>query len=342
MVGEQLQLGSLAISPAVIQAPMAGFTNLVFRRIVREYGGAGLMFTEMVNATGFAWLEDRRQAPERLLGVVEEPRPLGVQIWENDPQVLARVGRTLAQDYGVSVVDINFGCPVPDVAVKAQSGSYLLRDPQRVGRIVERVVRACEPVPVTAKIRLGWHAEEITAIPVAKAAESAGAKAVTVHGRTAQQFFKGAADWDRIAEIKAHLKHAALIGNGDLDSPEKVVDAFARYGVDGVMIGRAALGRPWLFHRIRCALMGLPIPADPSAEEERHCLVRHYEQLVDQFGASKGTVLVRKYACRYAHGRPGAREFRKHVAHVQSADEFREVVARYFPLADVPPVADRL
>ncbi len=153
-----LSIGSLRICPPVIQAPMAGFTNLAFRRVVRGYGGAGLQFTEMVNAKGFSWMDQHGELPDRLWGVAEEPRPLGVQIWDNDPATLATVGRRLVESFGISVVDINFGCPVRQVTEKAHSGSYLLQDPARVGTIVERVVQACDPVPVTAKIRLGRRA----------------------------------------------------------------------------------------------------------------------------------------------------------------------------------------
>ena len=173
-------------------------------------------------------------------------------------------GARLANEYKVSVVDINFGCPVKDVARTAHSGSYLLCDPERVGQIVERVVKACHPTPVTAKIRLGCTRNNITAIEIATTIESAGAAALTVHGRTAQDFFKGKADWDRIAEIKPHLKRMPLIGNGDLASPQAVVHAFERYGVDGVMIARAALGKPWLFSQCAAALRGEPIPPDPT------------------------------------------------------------------------------
>jgi len=327
----QLSIGPLTVSPPVLQAPMAGFTNLAFRRVVRNYGGAGLQFTEMVNATGFSWLDEHGELPDRLWGVAEEPRPLGVQIWDNDPETLARVGRRLVEEFQVSVVDINFGCPVRQVVEKAHSGSYLLQDPARVGRIVQRVVRACEPVPVTAKIRLGRSRDQITANEVARVVESAGAAALTVHGRTAEDFFKGTADWPRIAEIKAHLKRIPLIGNGDLDSAEKVVDVLRRYEIDGVMIGRAALGRPWLFQQIAAALAGHCIPPDPTPSEQLACLLKHYDLIVDRFGVEKGTMLMRKYACRYAQGRRGARHFRTHAACVRTPDEFHRVVAEFFP-----------
>jgi tRNA-dihydrouridine synthase B len=291
-----------------------------------------LLATEMVSARGFAWL-DAHQAehPDRLWGVADEPRPLAVQIWDNDPQVLAQVGARLAHEYHVSVVDINFGCPVKQVTEKAHSGSYLLRNPDRVGAIVERVVAACAPTPVTAKIRLGCTPQTANAIAVAQVVEAAGAAALTVHGRTAQDFFRGQADWDRIAEIKPHLRRMPLIGNGDLDSPEKVVAAFRRYAVDGVMIARAALGRPWLFRQIRAALRGEPRPPDPTLDEQRAVLVRHFRLVTDRFGVDKGLVLMRKYACCYALGRRGARQFRAHAAQAATADEFCEIVERYFP-----------
>ena len=269
--------------------------------------------------------------PDRLWGVQDEPRPLGTQIWDNDPATLARVGQRLVEQYRVSVVDINFGCPVRQVTEKAHSGSYLLRDPDRMGLIIERVVQACKPTPVTAKIRIGWHPNQINAVQIAKVVESAGAAALTVHGRTAKDFFRGSADWDRIAEIKPHLKQMPLIGNGDLDSARKVVEAFQRYGVDGVMIGRAALGRPWLFAQVQAALAGTAIPDDPNGHDQRACLLRHYDLVVDRFGPEKGTMLMRKYACCYAQGRHGARQFRSHAALVRTPTEFHQIVDEYFP-----------
>ncbi|MCH7726746.1 MAG: tRNA-dihydrouridine synthase, partial [Planctomycetes bacterium] len=299
---------------------------------VREYGGAGLQATEMVNARGFVWMDEKKaEHPDRLWGVREESRPLAVQIWDNDPDMLAQVGERLARDYAVSVVDINFGCPVKQVTEKAHSGSYLLRHPDRVGKIIERVVAACAPTPVTAKIRLGCTHDSINAIEVAQVVESAGAAALTVHGRTAQDFFKGSADWERIAAIKLHLRRIPLIGNGDLDSAEKVVEAFRRYNVDGVMIARACLGRPWLFQQAAAALRGEPVPPDPTLAQQRDCMLRHYDLVVKRFGIEKGTKLMRKYACCYAQGKPGARQFRTHVAKVTSPKEFHDVVGRFFP-----------
>ena len=329
---EPLRIGALAVDPPILQAPMAGFTNYAFRQIVREFGGVGLQATEMVSARGFVWMDEHEaEHPDRLWGVRDEPRPLAVQIWDNDPEALAKVGARLAHEYRVSLVDINFGCPVKQVTEKAHSGSYLLRDPQRMGLLIERVVQACRPTPVTAKIRLGCTRKRINAIEVAQVVEAAGAAALTVHGRTAEDFFKGCADWDQIAAIKPHLERIPLIGNGDLDSAESVVQAFRRYDVDGVMIARASLGRPWLFAQAAAALRGDPIPAEPTSAEQKDCLLRHYQLVVQRFGVQKGTMLMRKFACCYAQGRPGARIFRTQVAKVSSPHEFQQIVEQYFP-----------
>ncbi len=325
-------IGDLKVDPPILQAPMAGFTNYPFRQIVREFGGAGLLATEMVNAKGFVWLDEQLAThPDRLWGVADEPRPLAVQIWDNDPETLAKVGARLAGEYGVSVVDINFGCPVRQVTQRAHSGSYLLSQPDRMGQIIERVVAACRPTPVTAKIRLGCTPDRINAIEIAQVVEGAGASALTVHGRTAADMFKGEADWDRISAIKPYLRRIPLIGNGDLDSPAKVVAAFKRYDVDGAMIARASLTKPWLFAHSAAALRGEPIPPEPSLAEQRKLMLHHYRLVCDRFGSEKGTVLMRKYACCYAQGRRGARDFRKHVAKVTTQDEFDGVVERYFP-----------
>lgn len=327
-----LKIGPVTIDPPVLQAPMAGFTNYAFRQIVRDYGGAGLLATEMVSARSFSWLSDHQaEHPDRLWGVEDEPRPLAVQMWDNDPETLARVGHLLATQFRVTIVDLNFGCPVRQVTERAHSGSYLLNDPKRVGAIVERVAQACAPTPVTAKIRLGCTRDSITARDVVQAIEGAGGAAVTVHGRTAQDFFKGNADWDQIASLKTHLKKIPLIGNGDLDRPEMVVAAFERYGVDGVMIARACLGRPWLFRQAAAALAGEPIPADPTLYEQQQCLKQHFAKVLERFGETKGTILMRKYACCYAQGRRGAREFRRAVSKAATAEALWDLFEHQFP-----------
>jgi tRNA-dihydrouridine synthase B len=325
-------IGSVKVDPPILQAPMAGFTNFAFRQVVREYGGVGLQATEMISARSFVWMDEHvAEHPDRLWGVAEEARPLAVQIWDNDAETMAKVGQRLVEQYQVSVVDINFGCPVRQVTEKAHSGSYLLKEPQRMHRIIRRLVGACAPTPVTAKIRLGCTRKQLVHREVAHVVEEAGAAALTVHGRVAEDYFRGSADWDRIAEIKSHLKNIPLIGNGDLDSPAKVVTAFQKYQVDGVMIARACLGRPWLFRQAAAALRGQPIPPDPTLDEQRECMLKHYQLVVQRFGAQKGTMLMRKYACCYAQAKPGARHFRTHIARVSTPEEFYSVVESYFP-----------
>jgi len=326
-----LAIGPVVIDPPVLQAPMAGFTNYAYRQIIRQFGGVGLPATEMVSARGFLQVEARNDNfPDRLWGVLDEPRPLAVQIWDNNPENLARVGARLAHEFRVSVIDINFGCPAKEIT-RAQSGSYLLRDPQLIGNIVSSVVEACRPVPVTAKIRLGLTRDAVNAADVAQAVEDAGGAALTVHGRTVQDLFRGRADWDAIAHVKPYLRKIPLIGNGDLATAAAVVAEFRRYDLDGVMIGRAALHRPWLFREVHAALTNQPIPPEPTLEEQRQLLLAHYEAIVAHFGERKGTVLMRKYACCYAQGRPHARQFRAQVAQVATRAEFLAVVELHFP-----------
>jgi len=330
-----LRIGPVLVDPPVFQAPMAGYTDYAYRQIVRGFGGVGLTCTEMVGARGLCEAGTRgKRLPERLWGVKDEARPLAVQIWDNDPDTLAAVGRRLVRELGISVVDVNFGCPVRDVAEKARSGSYLLRYPDRVGEIVARVVEACRPVPVTAKVRLGPDREHLTAVDVAQAVEGAGGAAVTVHGRTAAQRFAGTADWEQIGRIKPHLRRIPLVGNGDLRTADDVVEAFRRWGVDGVMIGRAGLGRPWLFGQAAAALAGRPVAPEPPLDEQRRIMLSHYRMIVEHFGTQKGTVRMRRHACCYAHGRPGARQFRARASRAATPEEFFAVVERWFPRAD--------
>jgi len=329
---EAVRIGPLVVDPPVFSAPMAGFTDHAWRQIVREFGGVGLLATEMVSAEGFFHqVGGMKGCVERLWGVKAEARPLAVQMWDNDPGTLAWACRKLAFEYQVSVVDLNFGCPVRKVSEKAESGSYLLRFPAKVNEIVARVVKACAPVPVTAKIRLGCAWDNPTAKEVARAVEDAGAAALTVHGRVAADFFSGRANWEKIGEVKAALREIPLIGNGDLNSPAAVLNAFRLYPVDGVMIGRAALGRPWLFQQVARALKGEPAMAEPGLAEQARLLLRHQRLIVERYGEETGNVLMRKFACCYAQGRPGARAFRARASHCRTNPEFEQIVRELFP-----------
>jgi tRNA-dihydrouridine synthase B len=327
-----LAIGNVVVDPPILQAPMAGYTNYAYRQVVREFGGAGLLATEMIAARSAIWLETNRgEHPDRLWGVRDEPRPLAVQMWDNDPDNLAAVGRRLAKDFQVSVVDLNFGCPVRQVTEKAHSGSWLLRDPDRVGTIVSRVVEACDGVPVTAKIRLGCSDTCRTAIEVAQRIEEAGAACLTVHGRVAAQFFTGEADWDAIAAVKRSVSRLPVVGNGDIDSPETAVRRLRETGVDGVMIAREALARPWIFAQAAALLRGERPPPDPTLAEQREIVLHHYDLVCRRFGVEQGTLLMRKFACSYAQGLPGARDFRGKVSRVTSREEFLGVMETCFP-----------
>lgn len=333
-----LAIGPVVVDPPILQAPMAGYTNFAYRQVVREFGGAGLLATEMIAARSAMWLETNRgEHPDRLWGVRDEPRPLAVQMWDNDPENLAAVGRRLARDFRVSVVDLNFGCPVRQVTEKAHSGSWLLRDPDRVGTIVRRVVEACDGVPVTAKIRLGCSESCRTAVEVAQRIEEAGASCLTVHGRVAAQFFKGRADWEAIAHVKRSVSRIPVVGNGDIDSAETAVARLRDSGVDGVMIAREAVARPWIFAQAAALLRGETPPPDPTLAEQREIVLHHYDLVCRRFGVDRGTLLMRKFACSYAQGLPGAREFRGRVSRVTTQKEFLEVVREFFPSADAHP-----
>ncbi len=194
---------------------------------------------------------------------------------------------------------------------------------------------------MTAKIRLGACRDTINASDVAQAVEDAGGAALTVHGRTAADMFRGRADWDAIARVKPCLSRIPLIGNGDIATPQAIVEAFRRYDVDGVMIGRAALNRPWLFSQAQAALRGGPVPPDPGLAEQRELLIEHFHLLTEQFGPQQATVLMRKFACCYAASRPGARAFRAAMGKVATPAEFFAAVEHYFPREESEELPER-
>jgi tRNA-dihydrouridine synthase B len=325
-------IGPLVIDPPILSAPLAGFSTYAYRQMLRRLGGMGLIAAEMVSARSFVYRErEKGELPDQLWGVAHEPRPLAVQIWDNDPVKMAAVGRRLAVEFGVSVVDINFGCPVRDVAQKAESGSYLLRFPERIGEIVARVARACAPTPVTAKIRLGCTRATINAIDVAQAVEESGGAALTVHGRTAEDLFRGTADWHEIARIRPHLKKIPLIGNGDLKTPDDVLRAFETCGVDGVMIGRAGLARPWLFREAQAAIRGDPIPPSPLPAEQCELIREQFRLLIEQHGPQKACILMRSMAAPYTRGQAGAKNFRIRLAKVSTPEEFYALLENDYP-----------
>ena len=311
-------------------APMAGFTNIAHRELLRFLGGVDLIATEMVSARSFLELDKRNwEHPSRLWGVKEEARPLSVQIWDNDPETLSEFARRLTLDFQVSVVDLNFGCPAKQIAGRSAGGSYLLQFPERIGVIVQQVVRAAAPVPVTAKIRLGRTRDTINAVDVAQAVEAAGAAALTVHGRTAADMYRGTADWNEISKIKPKLRDLPLIGNGDIRTVDDALFRLRNFPVDGIMIGRGGIARPWLFRQIDQALRGESVDPEPTAPELRELIRRHYEWMEQRFDEKLAAVLMRKYACRYSLGRSGARVFRNAICSASDKIEFFRILDEF-------------
>lgn len=317
-----LRIGLLTLTSPVLSAPIAGFTDLIFRSILRDLGGCGLINTEMVNAGG--WI-DGSMPPDRLRGVDAEPRPLSVQLWDRDPALIEEAARRLA-GLNVSVIDLNFGCPKKRIMGKHAAGATLLRDPATVGRIVAAAVRGAAGVPVTAKIRLGPSLDNPTAPEVARSAEANGASAITVHGRTADDHYGVPCDRRRIAEVVRTVS-IPVIANGDIHDAASAVRTMEETGAAGVMIAREALTRPWVFREITAALRGEPLPAPPTLADQRDLLLRHHAAMVALQGDRWGTVLMRKFAVRYLNGVPGARPFRDRIARANGAAEFRDIVA---------------
>ena len=317
-------------------APMAGFTNYAHRELLRQFGGVDMIFTEMVSARSFAEMEKRGlEPPSRLWGIRDEARPLAVQIWDNEPATLANLAQKLTFDYGVRNIDLNFGCPAKQIAGLSgngggESGAYLLQFPDRIGDIVRKVADAAGTVPVTAKIRLGKTRDTINAIDVAQAVESAGGAGITIHGRTAADFYRGRADLEEIAKVKPKLQSIPLIGNGDIRTVEDALFCIRNYPVDGIMIGRASIAKPWLFRQIAQALRGEPIDTEPTGTQMMEMIHRNFVGLQRQHNESLALALIRKTVCQYAGSKPGARKFRNDVCTARDSETFFGVIKNFF------------
>ena len=275
------------------------------------------------------------EPPSRLWGIRDEPRPLAVQIWDNDPDTLAHFAHKLAFDFNVRNIDLNFGCPAKQIAGKSASGSYLLQFPERIGDIVRKVVAAAKTpegtaLPVTAKIRLGRTRDTINAIDVAQAVESAGGAGLTIHGRTAADLYRGEANWEEIAKVKTKLQSIPLIGNGDIKTVEEALFQIRNFPVDGLMIGRSGIAKPWLFRQIAQALRGEPPDAEPSGARILAMIQRHFAVLQHQFNEQAALLLIRKTVCHYAANQPGARKFRNEVCMAKNAETFFRTIHDFF------------
>ena len=292
-----MRIGSHHIAPRVVLAPMAGVTDKPFRVLCKRLG-AGLCVSEMTTSDPRFWHTAKSRHRMDHAG---EPDPVSVQIAGTVPGVMAEAAR-FNVDHGAQLIDINMGCPAKKVC-NAWAGSALMRDEALVGRILDAVVAAVE-VPVTLKIRTGWAADRRNALAIARIAESAGIAALAIHGRTRDQQYGGAAEYDTIAEVKAALS-VPVMANGDIDSPRKAAAVLRHTGADAVMIGRAAQGRPWLLGQVAHHLAtGGELP-DPSLAEVRDILLGHLRDLHAFYGEPSGVRIARKHLGWYAKDRPG-------------------------------------
>jgi tRNA-dihydrouridine synthase B len=309
-------------SNPLVLAPMAGITDFPFRMICKELG-AGLVFSEMVSVEALIREHKRTHG---MLRTDPAERPVAFQIFGSRPASMAEAALIVSQGE-IDFIDINMGCPVPKI-LKSGAGAALLRDIGLAKEIMSAVV-ASSKVPVTVKIRLGWDARNNVAVDFAQAAEAAGIAAVTVHGRTKAQGFSGRADWDMIGVVKKSVG-VPVIGNGDVRSAQDAKRMRDETGCDGVMIGRAIEGYPWIFREAKQYLETGVIPRHPTLEERQAIMLRHLNDMVDLFGEHTGVREMRKHLCWYVKGLPGGGEFRTRINHLKMADEVRREIRNYF------------
>ena len=317
-----MQIGPYRIEPNVVLAPMAGVTDKPFRQLCKRLG-AGLAMSEMTISDPRFWQTEKSR---RRMDHAGEPAPVGVQIAGTEPAMLAEAARYNV-DHGAQIIDINMGCPAKKVC-NAWAGSALMQDEALVARILDAVVRAVD-VPVTLKIRTGWCAGHRNAPTIARIAEDAGIAALAVHGRTRDQHYTGSAEYDTIAAIKA-ASGIPVIANGDIDSPEKALAVLRHTGVDAVMVGRAAPGRPWIFREIAHFLATGDRLAPPTLEEIRDILLGHLDALHAFYGEVSGVRIARKHLGWYAKDRPENAAFRSVVNRAETADAQRALTREYF------------
>jgi tRNA-dihydrouridine synthase B len=297
-----MKIGPHLLESPVIAAPMAGVTDQPFRNLCRKLGAA-LAVSEMVTSNTKLWKSKKTQFRLNHIG---EDAPRAVQIAGTDPSQMAEAAK-LNADLGAEIIDINMGCPAKKVC-KAAAGSALLRDEQLVASILNSVVTSVD-IPVTLKIRTGWSEESKNAIQIAKIAEEHGIQALTIHGRTRNDFFNGAAEYETIAEVKSAIK-IPIIANGDIDSPKKAFQVLKFTHADAVMIGRAAQGSPWIFREIAHYLRTKEEMPPPTIDERKNILLEHLGELYNFYGEERAVRLARKHVSWYLGDLPGSREFR--------------------------------
>ena len=328
---EPLQIGPHAIWPPIVLAPMSGVTNKTMRALYKPFG-LGLTVTEFVSSNALKFGSKRTMEMIDQAGI---ERPVSTQLWGDDPATMAAAARVVVE-CGADIVDINFGCPAPKVT-KTNGGSACLRDPQRCEEIVRAVVDAVA-VPVTVKMRLGWSESDLVYMEVAQRAEAVGAQAITLHARTARQFYRGSADWEHIARLKAALT-IPVIGNGDLADPHITMQRMRESGVDAVMLGRATLGNPWLISQVRDAMEGRMPAATPSAAGRLRFCIEHYRAMLADLGERRAVPQMRKHVALYLKGIPGAAQLRERIMRIDSSDEAIGAIEARIASLEAEPVA---
>jgi nifR3 family TIM-barrel protein len=318
-----MQLGRLKLSSNLFLSPLAGYTNLPFRRVVREIGGVGLCTTDLVNARSL--LEHRPKAL-KLIETHQTDRPLAVQLFGSVPEEM-RDATQLLESLGVDSVDINMGCPVKKVC-KVGGGSAMMTELDKTAELVGGMVQVVK-IPVTAKMRLGWDDDNITAPDLARALETVGVAAIFVHGRTRQQGFSGRVNLDGIRSVVQAVQRIPVIGNWDVTSPEAARVMMDETGCAGVGIGRGAFYDPWIFQRTRHYLATGELLPEPAFEERIRVLGRHFDLMLEVFGEEHGCRMFRKVAPWYAKRFGPSSVFNKNVVHVSTRDDFLSVLENY-------------
>ena len=327
-----MRIGPYSLANNVILAPMAGVTDRPFRQLCKELG-AGMAVSEMVSANSLLWGSRKTQ---RRIDHAGEMEPRAVQIAGADPQMMAEAARFNA-DNGAQIIDINMGCPAKKVC-NAMAGSALLQDESLVARILEAVVRAVD-LPVTLKIRTGWDPDHRNGLAIARIAEDSGIQALAVHGRTRACAYRGEAEYETIAAIKASVR-IPIIANGDIDSPQKAKDVLQHTGADAVMIGRAAQGAPWIFRAITHYLAHGELLPEPPLSEIRRLLSEHLHRLYDFYGEHTGVLVARKHIAWYSKGQTGGAGFRQAINQAAGAEaQLQHIEAFFDTLAQRPAIA---